>query len=171
MREMKMPTQPTRGVTGLAIVFLFLSLAFAVYLYPLPDQNIAHMTSTMTPAEQAQVTETLESSYWASWMTNLLLLLLGACSATLWLMRGKKGGRKWPAISAAIAFVLIGASALVLQSSDQGAVAGRLEFLRQLMAARAWSFLAAEMHRLLAVLVALATAIMMALSMRKNDSA
>jgi hypothetical protein len=155
----------------LAIAFLLLSLAFAAYLYPLPHQNIAQMTSSMTSAERAQVSESLEASYWASWATNLVLMFLGLCSATLWLVRGRKGSRTWLAVTAAGCFFVICAVVLLLQTNGDGIVVNKIALVRQLGSTGASPYVAAEVHRLLSMFVALAMSIAMSLSLRGRSSA
>jgi hypothetical protein len=171
MRQVNTSDEARDGLRATAFAFLLLSLAFAAYLYPLPSDNIAQVTSTMTPAERVQVGESLESSYWASWITNLLLMLLGVSSATLWLARAQTTWRKWAALAGAAVFFLICVVVVAAQSDHGGVIAGKIALLRQLASARSWSFLAAELHRLVAMLVAFAMLIAMPLALRKGDSA
>lgn len=163
--------QSNGGARLVALLLMLVSLGFVAYLYPLPDQNIERVLSSMSPAERLVVSEMIESSYWSSWLTNLLLLFLGVSSGALWLARAGKGWRAWAAIAAAFLFVIICSAILLTQAGDIGVINSKLAFLKQLSSAHAWSFLTAEIHRLLAIVIAAAAAISMGVRLTKRNIA
>lgn len=163
MREMNF-------TSALVAVFLLLSLAFVAYLYPLPDDNVARVLSTMTPAEKLEVGPFLASSYWASWLTNVLILALGVCSAFAWMLRHGRAWRGWVAVATAGLFALLCIFALVIQAGDGSVIEAKASLLRRLWSAHAWTFFAAELHRLLAMIVALMTVVAMSIALRKAGS-
>jgi glucan phosphoethanolaminetransferase (alkaline phosphatase superfamily) len=154
-----------------AIVFLFLiiSLGFVAYLYPLPDQNIMQIVSTMTPAEASRVRAAMEPSYWASWMTNLFLLVIGTFSALLWLVN-RHGWQRKLAVAGVILFSITCVVVLLWQGDDSGVINTKVTLLKQLSAAQAWSFLAAEVHRLLATVVGLTLTVLLTIYLRRAGS-
>ena len=154
--------------SALVVGFLLLSLGFVAYLYPLPDQNVAKVLSTMTPTERLEVEAFLHSSYWASWFTHGILLILGVCSASLWLLHRGRQWRGWTAVLAAALFGLLCAIALLIQVGDDGVVDAKSQLLKRLWSAHAWMYLAAEVHRILAMTIALVAAVAMANSLKKS---
>jgi hypothetical protein len=147
-----------------AWIFLLLSLAFAMYLYPGPTDGAdsvikraaetADGSSSSSNAHQLGDAEKDEiyASFRRSWTVNLGLLILGIVASIFWisLYRFPKG---WWAAGATITLMAFVSIFVVIVSAQDG---GIFDWLRRLwdslatfVAIGKWRYAAIEAHRLL----------------------
>ena len=145
-------------------IFLVLSLAFTVYLYPGPttaaDALITRSTATggssSLPSDATRLADAekdqIRASFRRSWTVNLGLLILGFVAGVLW-MKLYRSPKRWLAVGAAIALMAFALVFVLVVAAQDG---GTLHWIGHLwsslatsMSIGAWRYAAIEAHRLL----------------------
>lgn len=164
--------QMSRFATGLAWLLLVCSLAFSLYLFPLPSTSVDRALSALPSGAGTDVREYVESSVWLAWISNLTLFVSGTGASGLWVTSARSTPRKWLALVLAIVFVALSGLIVVVQANGaEPWVQQKAAFLRQLLAAGIWTYLLAELHRLISSLVSLAAAAAMLITLIKSNVA
>jgi hypothetical protein len=159
----------TEQIANLAVwLFLICSISFLAYLFPLPSTGIETAMSSLPTsttggsASDVDVKQFIERSFWLSWTTNLTLMISGTLSAALWITSRSSRTRKWTAIALAMVFVLLCGLILLAQVGGSDSwIERKTAFLKQLMSAGIWTYVAAEVHRLISSLVSVIALILM----------
>jgi hypothetical protein len=165
------------------IAMLVASLIFALYLYPGPDSRteaalaLHENESATTASPTAEGVEAVQLHYRRSWLTNLMLLVSGSVGCLSWLRSRGSGVGAWIGLFLILGFlaVILGVVVPANSVSLSQWLSERAGSMKHLASIGAWSFVAAEFHRLLSFTLAVVTAAAMSLlliqTLGRDDSA
>lgn len=154
----------------IAVAMLVASLGYALYLYPGPETRADAALALNEPAQRVEpppspeAVEAIRVHHRRTWITSFLLLLLGSLGSASWLRaKSYRSAAAWVGASCLLGFVavflviVIPSTALTLSSW----LPAKLADMQKFAAIQAWSFMAAEIHRLASFALALLTLAMM----------
>jgi hypothetical protein len=100
-----------------------------------------------------QTREAVRASFRRGWYVNLFLLVTGSAASILWLfVRGRHRTASWLAVAGIGLFVV--AFILFVVPSRAAGFDQWIALMQRLVVVKAWSFLGAEVHRAMSLLVA-----------------
>jgi hypothetical protein len=107
-----------------------------------------------------------------SWLTNLGLAIVGIAFSVLWLLRrSSRGLVMWSAIVGAVLFIGIFLVVVIPANSETIAdwIPDKMGWIRKMASIGAWSFVLAEIHRVLSLALAIVSLVIMIVIVVRGD--
>ena len=104
-------------------------------------------------------------------MTNLLLLVCGSIGTASWLRsRSRTGLGAWVGVLSLFGFIAVFLMIVIPENSESLAswLPEKAAAIQQLVAIQAWSFVVAEVHRVVSIALAAVTVAIMLISMMRS---